>query len=138
MGNVSIVRRSRTRHSNRIAAAAQMLGAGLPAGIARPGVDRARAARVRKRGAGERPRSDQIPAPRVRHAADGGGGAHRQRRTRIRQDGRHIGRWHAQLLPQTRLRTRGALHDETSVNCSIHDCCSGYNTSMFSFFPMKD
>ena len=56
-----------------------------------------------------------VPAPGFRDAADGGGGADRARRTRLGQAGRHLGRRHARLLPQTRLRTRRALHEQTTL-----------------------
>jgi len=59
LGDVPVVRGSRPGHTDRLAAAAPVLGADLPAGAARRRVHRARAARLRQRRARQRPRSAQ-------------------------------------------------------------------------------
>ncbi len=59
-----------------------------------------RAARVRLGGAGECEGPEQVPAPGLRRAVDGGGGAHRQGRARLAQDQRDFGRGNQRLLCQ--------------------------------------
>ena len=53
---------------------------------------------------------------RLRHAAHGGGGAHRARGARVAQAGHHRRRGHAALLPEAGVRARRALHVQVAVN----------------------